>query len=241
MSDNIIYIGAGLLVLAIIVICAVVFRKNGGGDEIDEMSGTEFEDFMAEILHRSGIEVLELTKGSGDFGADIIVMLDGERTAVQCKRYSRPIGVKAVQEAFSSMSYYKCTKAAVITNSTFTRQARELAEESGVILWDRENVSELMAIAEDKNTSPRKTYITLKFHRLMWGELSDSALTLYINNEEHTLAPHRFTVIDMPAGNYRIYIKYKLKKAEIKVNGAEGSRSFVAGIYKNKPFLEEIR
>lgn len=237
--DNFVYIGAGLLILAVIIICAFAFRKNDGNDDIDEMSGTEFEDFVAEALHRSGIEVLELTKGSGDFGADIIVLHEGERTAVQCKRYARPIGVKAVQEAVSAKGYYKCTKAAVVTNSTFTRQARELAEESGVILWDREDVYGFMNAAA--GNSPRKRTAVLKFHRLEAGEISDEDITVTINGEEYTLPPHKATALNIPAGECRIYIRYRRRRAELRLTLSEETRSFAAGIYKNRPFLAEIR
>ena len=237
--DNLIYIGAGLLILAVIILCAFAFRKNDGNNDIDDMSGTEFEDFIAEALHRSGIEVLELTKGSGDFGADIIVLHEGERTAVQCKRYARPIGVKAVQEAVSAKDYYKCTKAAVITNSTFTRQARELAQESGVILWDREDVYGFMNAAA--GNSPRKRTATLKFHRLEAGETCDRDITVTINGEEYTLPPHKATALSIPAGDCRIFIRYKRRQAELRLPLSEGTRSFAAGDYKNKPFLAEIR
>lgn len=237
--DNFIYIGAGLLVLAVIIICAFAFRKNDGNDDIDEMSGTEFEDFVAEALHRSGIEVLELTKGSGDFGADIIVLHEGERTAVQCKRYARPIGVKAVQEAVSAKDYYKCTKAAVVTNSTFTRQARELAAESGVILWDREDVFGFMNTAA--GNAPRKRTAVLKFHRLEAGELSDEDIIVTINGEEYTLPPHKATTLNIPAGDCRIYIRCRYRRAELRLTLSEETRSFAAGDYKNKPFLAEIR
>ncbi|MBQ7834580.1 MAG: restriction endonuclease [Ruminiclostridium sp.] len=237
--DNLIYTGAGLLILAVIIICAFAFRKNDGNDDIDEMSGTEFEDFIAEALHRSGIEVLELTKGSGDFGADIIVIHEGERTAVQCKRYARPIGVKAVQEAVSAKDYYKCTKAAVVTNSTFTRQARELAQESGVILWDREDVFGFMNTAA--GNSPRKRTATLKFHRLEAGELCDEDITVAINGAEYTLPPHKATAVNASAGDCRICIRHRRRRAELRVSLSEETRLFAVGDYKNKPFLVEIR
>ena len=239
MGSEHIYVGAALLVIVFVIICALAFRKNDGEEEIDTMSGTEFEDFMAEILHRSGIEVLELTKGSGDFGADIIAIHEGERTAVQCKRYSRPIGVKAVQEAVSAKDYYKCPKAAVITNSTFTRQARELAEESGVILWDREAVYGFMAAASDK--SPRKAYGTLKFYRLISEENEGREITIYINNSMHVLPPEKSTVINIPAGECKITAGKGMKKQRLEFYLAEETRTFAVGYYKNRAFLSEIR
>ncbi len=240
MSDYI-YIGAGLLIFLIIIICALVFQENDEENGIDEMDGGEFEEFAAEILHRSGIEVLELTKASGAFGADIIVIYEGERMAVQCKRYSRPIGVKAVQEAISAKDYYKCPKAAVITNSTFTRQARELAAESGVILWDREAVAGFMAAAENKNARPEiKRKTTVKIHRLLSGEQSEEMLLININGEEYELPPRKTTIITVSGESLKIILKYRRKKAAVMLDLERGLYSFTAGIYKNKPFLEEI-
>ncbi len=239
MNSELIYIGAGILLIILVIVCVLAFKKSDYEEEIDTMSGTEFEDFMAEILHRSGIEVLELTKASGDFGADIIVLHEGERTAVQCKRYSRPIGVKAVQEAVSAKDYYKCTKAAVITNSVFTRQAQELAAESGVILWDRDAVYGFMVSAQDK--SARKASGTLRFSRLMSGEHSDEEIAVYINNSIYTLPPCKSTIVNVPAGECRIFIKNGIKKSSLKINLSEETRFFAVGYIKNKPFLSEIR
>jgi len=55
---------------------------------------------------------------------------------VQCKFYSHPVGVSAVQQVVGGMAYYDCDRAMVITNNTFTRQAKELAERNDVELLD---------------------------------------------------------------------------------------------------------
>lgn len=238
--DKLIYIGAGVFLFLLVTVCILAFRKSADGDDIDNMSGTDFEDFMAEILHRNGIEVLELTKGSGDFGADIIVLYNGERTAVQCKRYSRPIGVKAVQEAISSKDYYKCTRSAVITNSTFTRQAKELADESGVILWDREAVYAFMEGAENKSKAPLEEKTTLRFHRLISGEQSEEMLLININGEKFELSPGKMTVLTVSGDKADIFIKYRYKKTYLTLTLKGKTRDIVVGIYKNKGFLEEI-
>lgn len=106
--------------------------------EIDNMTGTEFEEFVAAVMEGNGYEILEMTKATGDFGADIIVAKNDENIAVQCKRYAQPVGVKAVQEVISAMKHYDCDSCLVVTNSTFTNQAMELAEDNEVVgLWDR--------------------------------------------------------------------------------------------------------
>jgi len=91
-------------------------------DEIDKMTGEEFELFTAAVLKGCGFIIEELTKTTGDYGADIIVSFAQIRIAVQCKRYSHPVGVKAVQEVISAMKHYDCEEAIVITNNYFTNE-----------------------------------------------------------------------------------------------------------------------
>lgn len=102
------------------------------------MSGTDYEKYVAYQLKRAGFVKAEVTKKSGDFGADIILTdKDGSRMCVQCKQYSKPVGVKAVQEVIGAKAYYACSRAAVITTSTFTPAAKELAQRSGVELYEK--------------------------------------------------------------------------------------------------------
>lgn len=98
-------------------------------------TGIEFEYFLADLLKKSGYET-ELTPKSNDYGADIIATRDNIKYAIQCKFYSNPIGISAVQEVLGALQYYKCNVAIVATNNTYTNNALELAQKSNVILWD---------------------------------------------------------------------------------------------------------
>ena len=101
-----------------------------------KIDGLQFEDICATVLKDKGFKKVKITKASGDQGVDILAYKDGVKYAVQCKLYSRPVGNKAVQEVFAGMSYYECDAAIVMTNSTFTKSAVDLAESTGVELWD---------------------------------------------------------------------------------------------------------
>ena len=110
-------------------------------EEIDQMTGKEFELFTAAVLRGNGFIIEEMTKDTGDYGADIIVSFQDTRIAIQCKRYKKPVGVKAVQEVISAMKHYDCEEAIVITNNYFTRQAEILAEDNEVVaLLDRDKL-----------------------------------------------------------------------------------------------------
>lgn len=100
------------------------------------MTGFDYEEVCAEILKRSGYKKVVLTQETGDQGLDIIAEKGRIRYGIQCKYYNHPVGNKAVQEAYAGCGFYDCDIAAVMTNSTFTASARELAEQLGVELWE---------------------------------------------------------------------------------------------------------
>ena len=107
--------------------------------EIDRMDGRTFERYLETMFERLGYRV-ELTKYRGDYGADLVIAKKGRRIAVQAKRYAKPVGLKAVQEAVASKGMYRCDAAMVVANRTYTAQARKLAEANDVELWDRDRL-----------------------------------------------------------------------------------------------------
>jgi len=68
---------------------------------------------------------------------------------VQAKRYSKAVGLKAVQEVTSAKPHYKADEAWVITNSSFTKAAEKLATSNNVRLIGREQLIDILS----KNTS----------------------------------------------------------------------------------------
>lgn len=98
------------------------------------MEGHDYEYLAAQYLRNHGYKFVEVTKASGDYGVDIIAHKGAHKYAVQCKYYSQPVGVKAVQEAVAGKAMYDCDKAMVITNSTYTKAAENLAAKNNVLL-----------------------------------------------------------------------------------------------------------
>lgn len=96
----------------------------------DEMSGTEFEDYVARIARSCGVPVI-MTSLTGDWGVDLIVGRRPNRLAIQCKRRARPVGAGAVQEVVAGAPMQDCTATMVVTNNEFTPAARKLAELHG--------------------------------------------------------------------------------------------------------------
>jgi len=112
--------------------------------DFDNMEGHLFERFCAEVLALNGFEKVSVTQGSGDQGIDIIAYKDNAKYGIQCKCYSSDIGNKAVQEVFAGKTYYHCHLGVVLTNRYFTKSAIQLANSNGVVLWNRDKLTEMV-------------------------------------------------------------------------------------------------
>jgi restriction endonuclease Mrr len=120
-------------------------------DEINYMSGPEFERFMADLFRQKGY-VVEETPLSGDQGVDLILPdLDGKRVVIQLKRWTGPVGNAAVQATFAGMAHYEAAEGWIITTGTFTKSAQELARSTSVRLIDgKELANWLEGLREDE-------------------------------------------------------------------------------------------
>ena len=103
---------------------------------IDKMDGLEFEKFIAAILNKQGYKNIKLTE-KYDLGVDIIAEKNGIRWGIQVKRYSGLVKANAVRQVVTALNKYECERAMVISNSTCSRVAKELAETNNCVLIDR--------------------------------------------------------------------------------------------------------
>lgn len=115
---------------------------------LDAMDGHTFEFFCQELLKRNGYKNVTVTAGSGDHGVDILAEKAGVSYAIQCKHYRYKVGNKAVQEVYTGKDLYQAQQAAVLATCDFSPQAIEEAGELGVILWNREDLIQMMRRAK---------------------------------------------------------------------------------------------
>lgn len=134
---NIVLIGAGILFLSGILFFLIRYKYRHKELAMDQLEGHEFEYFCAELLEKNGFSEVEVTKGSGDFGIDVLAEKDGVTYGIQCKRYQGPVGVEAILETYGGTAYYSRMVGAVMTNQYFTEPAVKAAKKLNVLLWDR--------------------------------------------------------------------------------------------------------
>lgn len=146
MHDDIyiIMILIGVFVLCLIGLLVLKYAKKKYPSDIDLMEGHDFEYFCADLLRKKGFQEVEVTKGSGDYGIDILAEKDGITYGIQCKCYATPVGVKAVQEAYAGKDYYERMVGVVLTNQYFTTPAVEVAKKLKIMLWDRGYLESMM-------------------------------------------------------------------------------------------------
>lgn len=114
---------------------------------VDEMSGVEFEHFVADLLRSQGYQV-ENIGGMEDFGIDLIASRNQIRHAVQVKRWNWPVGVSAIRAAVAGKNYHHCDRAVVITNNYFTWRAKNLAKANNCKLIDRDGLSKQIQVKQ---------------------------------------------------------------------------------------------
>lgn len=126
------------------------------------MNGYEYENLVVDYLKSNGYIFVSNTKKSKDYGVDVTAFKDGNKYAVQCKYYSKPVGIKAVQEVVAGSAYYNCNKMMVVTNNTFTDAAKKLADANNVILIP--NVTN-----SNKNIFAMNSLLKLVIYFVMFG------------------------------------------------------------------------
>jgi len=141
-----------LFLLSLILYFVYIYSKatikrnkylRSGINIIDKMEGDIFEEFLLAHFQKLGYKGRTTTK-TNDYGADLILKKDGEKIVVQAKRYSNKVGIAAVQQILGAKEYYKANKCIVVTSNFFTPNAINLANSSGVELWDRNKLIEIM-------------------------------------------------------------------------------------------------
>ena len=78
------YMMAAAAIAVVVILIFVIFRllkRKPHPLPFDEMEGHDFEYFCAELLQKHGFLDVQVTKGSGDYGIDILAEKDDQEDA----------------------------------------------------------------------------------------------------------------------------------------------------------------
>lgn len=105
----------------------------------------EFEHALAFLCARDGCTEVRVVGGAGDLGADVLALApDGRRIVLQAKRYgptSKVVGPDLQKFGGTCFTVHRAHVAAVVTTSSFTKQARDYAAHMGIRLYDHHGLA----------------------------------------------------------------------------------------------------
>lgn len=108
-------------------------------EDIDQMTGREFEYFVAKLFRGNGYKVM-VTPEKGDYGVDVIAENNLVKIGIQAKCYSDKVDSAAVREIVTGLKHYGLNLGMVITNNYFQPSAIQLAKDNGIKLWNRNDL-----------------------------------------------------------------------------------------------------
>lgn len=123
----------GLAYVGILHLAVLAYEQIAGTKFHEDMSPEKFERYCAAVLRETKWDA-RVTPASGDQGVDIVAEKRGVRIVVQCKKYSKPVGNRAVQEIVAAIAHESAQRGVVVTTSAYTRAAVQLAASNQVLL-----------------------------------------------------------------------------------------------------------
>lgn len=147
--EDIFFNAHALCVLLVHAFFAMLLNVSQTANNLTKQNNThtetpqQYEVRICTNLKKLGFES-KTTKGSGDQGADVLASKNGVSFAIQCKKYSKPVGNKAVQEANAGRDFYKKDYGVVVSNAGFTKSARQAAHACGIILLNDNQLDDLL-------------------------------------------------------------------------------------------------
>lgn len=159
---------------------------------LDNMDGHQFEDLIELLIHKMGF-ITEERKKSADGGIDIYAINEQPiykgKYIIQCKRYSKNIGVSTIRDLYGVISSEKANKGILITNSQFTQTAKDFANDNQIELIDGEKLSTLISKYElerslDFNNKNEVYEINIPESYLVTTRVFKSGIEKILNHKE---------------------------------------------------------
>jgi restriction endonuclease Mrr len=102
------------------------------GRHLSEYGWEEFEHLVGDLFKSEGYST-SVTQKSADMGVDVWANKDGDRTAIQVKKFSKQntVGREPLQKVASAIAKGDADKVVVVTSSSFADTAEQYADDFG--------------------------------------------------------------------------------------------------------------
>ena len=127
-------------------------------DSIRALRWQEFEQLVGEAFRRQGYRVTERGGAAPDGGVDLVLLKDGRKTVVQCKRWkTKQVGVALVRELYGAMTAEGSDEAIFASSGEYTADARAFANGKPIRLIDGTKLAELIHAVQTNGSVPEET------------------------------------------------------------------------------------
>ena len=113
------------------------------------LSGVDFERELGLLYRNLGYQV-EFTSSSGDQGIDLILLKNGKKTIVQCKRYKDPAGPAVARELYGSLVASGADNAILACTAGFTQGVKEFVRGKPIALISVSDIVKMGERIQDK-------------------------------------------------------------------------------------------
>jgi len=128
-------------------------------EEIDDFTGTEFENFLFYYFKAKGYQA-ELTGNQGDKGIDLTVKMHDTIVGIQAKRWKSNVSPQEIRNMAVGKNHYHVDILWLITTSNVTRDANLEAKNMDITIFNRDFVTEILdELLEMKNINFRTNKI----------------------------------------------------------------------------------
>lgn len=105
---------------------------------------TEFEDFIIDLVTKLDYEIIEKVPLINNQSVDFLAIKDKVKFAFQCKFHNAPINYGTIKEIIYGVKFFDSHVGVVVTNNSFRKPARELADSNNIVLWDGDDLVRLI-------------------------------------------------------------------------------------------------
>ena len=132
----------GLGLFGVLHLAVVVFERIARPPFDERMTPLEFEQYCADVLRACNWRA-HVTQATADQGVDIVAEKRGVRIVLQCKKYSKPVGNRAVQEIVAGIAHAEAQRGIVVATNGYTKAAERLAASNDILLLHHSDLSRI--------------------------------------------------------------------------------------------------
>lgn len=112
-------------------------------EHVNAMSDDQFTEYAAALLAAQGYTVQHVGRAL-DPRIDFLLRRGTDRVACRIEHGDRPVGHEPVSLALAGMVAHGCSRALIVSNSSFTLRAEGVAKAEGCALVDRDGLASLV-------------------------------------------------------------------------------------------------